>query len=221
MEARGVTPILNVSDMARSFAWFERLGWTKQWEWGDPPDFGAVNTGGGEIFLCLDGQGGRGEHAMWMSVWVEDVDVVHQHCVAQQIEITQPPTDFPWNVREMHVRHPDGHRFRFGTPIGVEEEVESFARRVRAQGPPLPIARVDVPVRLEARLAALLRDLAAHKGMDIGETLEETLLHTFEIMGGGVPSPHTPRTHRHILELKQKHGLDYDCHANYRFVETA
>ena len=23
-----------------------------------------------------------------------------------------PPTDEPWGVREMHVRHPDGHVFR-------------------------------------------------------------------------------------------------------------
>jgi hypothetical protein len=31
-----------------------------------------------------------------------------------------PPTDMPWNVREMHVRHPDGHVFRVGK--GLEED---------------------------------------------------------------------------------------------------
>ena len=34
MEATCITPILNVSDMAQSFDWFQRLGWTKNWEWG-------------------------------------------------------------------------------------------------------------------------------------------------------------------------------------------
>ena len=31
---------------------------------------------------------------------------------AQSLERTFPPTDMPWNVREMHLRHPDGNVFR-------------------------------------------------------------------------------------------------------------
>ena len=27
------------------------------------------------------------------------------------------PTDMSWGVREMHVRHPDGHVFRVGTSL--------------------------------------------------------------------------------------------------------
>jgi hypothetical protein len=30
------------------------------------------------------------------------------------------PTDEPWNVREFHLRHPDGHTFRVSA--GLEEE---------------------------------------------------------------------------------------------------
>jgi hypothetical protein len=37
MVAEGLTPILNVSNMAESFAWFAKLGWTKGWDWGEPP----------------------------------------------------------------------------------------------------------------------------------------------------------------------------------------
>jgi hypothetical protein len=81
-------------------------------------------------------------------------------------------------------------------------------------GPAVEIERVDVPVRLEKRLAALLEDLAAHKRMSVSSCLEETLLHTLE----GV-EPHTKRDLRHIEELKRKHGIDYDTHASYRFVE--
>ena len=46
--------------------------------------------------------------------------VLAQHCLKQDIEVTWPPTDMPWNVREMHVRHPDGHVFRIGR--GLEDE---------------------------------------------------------------------------------------------------
>jgi hypothetical protein len=47
-----VTPILNDSSLEESFAWFEKLGWRKHWDFGDPPDFGAVLCGDAEIFLC-------------------------------------------------------------------------------------------------------------------------------------------------------------------------
>ena len=99
MKAKGLTPILNVSDIAASFAWFEKWGWKKAWDWGTPPTFGAVYSGEEiQIFLCHGAQGGRGkgtntttfqvdddeaaDKGAWMSVWVDDVDAVHKECVA-------------------------------------------------------------------------------------------------------------------------------------------
>jgi len=133
MHAKRVVPILNVSNIRESFGWFEKLGWVKGWDWGDPPNFGGVCSGECEIFLCENGQGGRGkgdapltfghsggevgDKGVWMSIWVGDVDAVHRHCLAQGLEVTWPPTDMPWNVREMHVRHPDGHVFRIGQAL--------------------------------------------------------------------------------------------------------
>jgi catechol 2,3-dioxygenase-like lactoylglutathione lyase family enzyme len=133
MQAKRLNPILNVSNFRDSVAWFDKLGWKLDWEWGDPPDFGGVCSGQCEIFLCQNGQGGRGrgsgmtfgpegeqsaDQGVWMSIWVDDVDAVHERCVAQGLEVTWPPTDMPWNVREMHVRHPDGHVFRITQPRG-------------------------------------------------------------------------------------------------------
>jgi len=46
------------------------------------------------------------DRGVWMSIFVDDVDKSYRHCLAQGIEITWPPTDMPWGVREMHVRHP-------------------------------------------------------------------------------------------------------------------
>src|SRR5678815_1866228 len=104
MLAHRLTPILNVSDIRKSFEWFEKLGWKKGWDWGDPPTFGGVCSGACEIFLCQDGQGGRGRSSMkrtfgpdgddgqekgvWMSIWVDDVDAVHEHCVAQGLDLS-------------------------------------------------------------------------------------------------------------------------------------
>ena len=138
MLAKHLTPIVNVSNIQESFAWFEKLGWAKAWDWGDPPDFGAVRSGDCDIFLCLDGQGARGkgpsgttfgpegdqtaDTGSWICIAVDDVDAVYQHCLSQGLEVTCPPTDMPWNFREMHVRHPDGHVFRIGNTLDHDDD---------------------------------------------------------------------------------------------------
>ena len=134
MLANKLTPILNVSNLAESFVWFEDLGWTKTWEWGEPPSLGVVCSGECEIFLSQNAQGGRGKSAasdtseydtadlgVWMSVCVDDVDAVHDLCVIKGLDVTMPPTDKPWGVREMHLRHPDGHLFRIRRGDDVKE----------------------------------------------------------------------------------------------------
>jgi hypothetical protein len=136
MKVHHLTPILNVSDIRQSFEWFAKIGWRKGFDWGHPPTFGSVCCDESEIVLCEGGQGGRGrtglprtygpdsnealEKGVWMSMWVDDVDAVHERCVEHGIEITWPPTNMPWGAREMHVRHPDGHVFRVSQ--GIEEE---------------------------------------------------------------------------------------------------
>ena len=137
MRAKDVVPILNVSNIQESFAWFEKLGWEKSWDWGDPPDFGGVCSGEYQIFLCEDAQGGRGkgsntttfgswasqtaDKGAWICIMVEDANEVHRRCIDQGLDVTFPPTDMPWHLREMHVRHPDGHVFRIGNHLGEEE----------------------------------------------------------------------------------------------------
>ncbi len=111
-----VIPILNVTDIGASVAWFETLGWTAGFQWvpddsdGDPV-FGGVTAGGHEVYLCRDDQGERGA---WISVFVDDVREVHDRCVAADLDIIHPLTDEPWGIREFRVRHPDGHVLRIG-----------------------------------------------------------------------------------------------------------
>jgi hypothetical protein len=116
------------------------------------------------------------------------------------------PEDRPYGIRDYRVH--DLHGYELG-----------FGHHLFSQGPPVEIERVDVPVRLEKRLAALLNDLAAHKRMSLSSCLEEILLHTNEPLGDGVASPPTSGQLRFIQKLKARHGIDYDSHASYRFTE--
>jgi hypothetical protein len=137
---------------------------------------------------------------------VSQADELYEFHRANGVEIVEPPGDRRYGLRDYRVRDLHGYQLEFG-------------HHLFNQGEPIRIERVDVPVRLEKRLAALLHDLAAHKRMSLSSCLEEILLHTNEPLGEGVASPHTPHTLRHIQKLKRKHGIDYDSHGSYRFVE--
>lgn len=162
-----------------------------------------MNLGQVQVFLQ---SGGRGPGAGEVSFVVGEADGLYAFHQAAGVEIIEPIADREYGLRDYAVRDPDGNRLAFG-------------HYIYTAGPPVPIQRVDMPVRLEKRLAALLHDLAAHKRMSVDSLLEEILLHTNEPLGDGVASPHTPAQLRYIQELKQKHGIDYDSHASYRWVE--
>jgi catechol 2,3-dioxygenase-like lactoylglutathione lyase family enzyme len=196
---------LSVRDVAAAADFYaKRLGFTIAFLEGDPPSFAGVNLGRVQIFLTKGMPAPQGCSVYFV---IGDADELYEFHRSHGVEIVQAPQDRHYGLRDYTVRDLDGHFLNFGHRLPCPP------------GPPLKIERVDVPVRLEKRLAALLDDLAAHKRMSVSSCLEETLLHTFTPLGDGVASPHTARTLRYIQDLKKKHGIDYDTHASYRFVE--
>lgn len=196
--------ILAVGDVRSAVDFYTtKLGFSLAFAEGDPPRFAGVNLGQVQIFLQ---QGTASPQGCSVYFVVGDADELHQFHRSQDVEIAEPPNDRQYGLRDYTIRDPDGYRLTFG-------------HHLANAAPPIKIERVDVPVRLEKRLASLLYDLAEHKRMSVSSCLEEILLHTSEPYGGGVANPHTKRTIAYIQELKKKHGIDYDSHASYRFVE--
>jgi catechol 2,3-dioxygenase-like lactoylglutathione lyase family enzyme len=190
---------LPVNDVVTAVDFYTRkLGFRLGFTWGDPPTMAGVNLGDVQMFLK---QGAPNPAGCSVYFVVGNADDLHEFQLANGVEILQAPGDRPYGLRDYRVRDLNGYELGFG-------------HHLFNLGTPLEIERVDVPVRLERRLAALLTDLAAHKRMSLSSCLEETLLHTLEGVG-----PHTESDLRHIEKLKQKHGIDYDSHASYRFVE--
>ena len=144
MNPTHVTPILNVSDVAASIAWFAALGMPLQFAYGDEgpvsqealaagthAGFASVGGDGACVFLCEGAQGLRGGSeprfegddacgAMWLSLWWPDgsqVDQVHAEAVQRGVKVLMAPRDEPWGVRECHLQHPDGHVLRVSAAL--------------------------------------------------------------------------------------------------------
>ncbi len=198
-------PTLLVSDIATAVDFYvTRLGFHHRFSWGEPPTFAGVDLGNVTVHLQKEDYYVKG--ASEVGFIIDNADELYHFHKANGVKVVVPLEDRPYGIRDYRVRDHDGNYLAFGSYI-------------YNQGPDVKIERVDVPLRLEKRLAALLQDLAAHKHMSLSSCLEETLLHTFERVGDGVASPHTITTLNYIQELKKKHGIDYDTHASYRFVE--
>ncbi|HET8825275.1 MAG TPA: bleomycin resistance family protein [Terriglobales bacterium] len=109
----GVTPILNVRNVTASVDYYvNKLGFTKRWDWGEPPTFGCVSRDNVSIFLC---EGAQGQSGTWMMVFLDNVDELYQEYKERGANVLKPPTNMPWETREMNVEDPDGHRIRFGS----------------------------------------------------------------------------------------------------------
>ena len=112
MAIKGVTPVLNVSDVPASLVWFESLGWKRGFTWND----GGMIEGAGD----RNADGDDMTDGVWMSWWIDSVpslDELHATAVTLGYVVTMPPTNEPWGVREFHLRHPDGHMFRVSTGL--------------------------------------------------------------------------------------------------------
>ncbi|MEZ6002894.1 MAG: VOC family protein [Planctomycetota bacterium] len=142
MQIHQVTPILNVRDVPASLEFFEALGWQRTFAWNDagmiegaassnaagPAQFAGMCVAKSQLFLCRDGQGGRGgpgqdpdQTGVWMSWWMSspaEVDALYQRAGELGFETPMAPRNEPWGVREFWLRHPDGHTFRVSAGLG-------------------------------------------------------------------------------------------------------
>jgi hypothetical protein len=102
-------PILRVEDAAAAIAWYERLGFTKQWEHrfeSGFPAFVEVSRGGARLFLSEHQGDARPNTLVYLRV--RDVDAIASEFGVQA-------RDEPW-AREIELRDPDDNRLRIGTP---------------------------------------------------------------------------------------------------------
>ncbi|MGA5296623.1 glyoxalase superfamily protein [Streptomyces koyangensis] len=104
-----VVPILRVADAAAAVAWYERLGFARQWEHRFAPELPAfveVARGGVRLFLSEHEGDARPDTLIYLRV--RDVEAI-------AVEFGVTAEDAPW-AREIELRDPDGNRLRIGTP---------------------------------------------------------------------------------------------------------
>ncbi|HEX6553844.1 MAG TPA: VOC family protein [Ktedonobacteraceae bacterium] len=121
----GGHPILNVKNVDVSLDYYcSKLGFKRDFSWPPHceargqtvPTFAQVSRGNFSVMLAQEEQGGP---AMWIYLdlaSLDDLAALYQEYLANAVKIAEPPTDQPWDMREMLVEDVDGHVLRIGAP---------------------------------------------------------------------------------------------------------
>lgn len=104
-----VVPVLYIQDATRAIAWYERLGFRKEWEHQFEPGFPwFVSVARGRLRLYLSEHQGDARPNTLIHLYVADVDRVSE-------EFAVPIDEDGLAGRECHLEDPDGNRLRVAT----------------------------------------------------------------------------------------------------------
>lgn len=119
----GIAPVLLVSDLTASAAfWREMLGF-KVDLFNHPPDFAIAERDGVRVMLGLVPAAAKSKivpnwHVVPCSnqayIWVNDVDAMYAEVQSRGAQIDFTIYNTPWGTREFGVQDPAGHDIAFG-----------------------------------------------------------------------------------------------------------
>jgi predicted enzyme related to lactoylglutathione lyase len=120
----GISPVLLVSDLERSVAYYrDQLGFECE-VYGEPPDFATATRDQATILLALCAEPARIVpnwqivHNIWNAyIRVDDVDSVYREVQERGAGIDYTIYNAPHGFREFGVQDPDGHDLAFGQPL--------------------------------------------------------------------------------------------------------
>jgi catechol 2,3-dioxygenase-like lactoylglutathione lyase family enzyme len=101
--------------VVRSLEWYcDKLGFSEPATWGEPPGFGMANRDGFDLMLSraespADVHPNGGDVAD-LYIRIEDIEAEKRTLEAAGVTIERGPTRTFYNMIEIDIRDPDGHR---------------------------------------------------------------------------------------------------------------
>jgi ribosomal protein S18 acetylase RimI-like enzyme len=113
-----IAPILACSDVLACLDFCaERLGFEREWVWGDPPSDGAVRRDEVGLHFVRDSRLAERSRGFEAMVFVHDVDSLHAEHLERKAPIVSALETKPWHVREYTVALPSGFLLRFAQDV--------------------------------------------------------------------------------------------------------
>jgi len=175
--------ILAVADVVAAVRFYrDRLGFTGEWLWGEPPTFGGVSWGKVAVMFCLQSDLAARVEGHQHYFFVTGIDRLHERHRDSGVPVISPLEAKPWGLREYTVRDPNGYHLRFGEPITTRATAaaKELPQRVQLVERLPTVEEYETLVRavgwagamnLEAALAALQNTLYAVMAVEGGQAV--------------------------------------------------
>jgi catechol 2,3-dioxygenase-like lactoylglutathione lyase family enzyme len=116
-EIRSISAItFTTPDMARAVRFYEALGFSIAYG-GETDAFTSFRVGKGHLNLARDDGQPPSSGRARVIFYVDDVDAMYAHVLAQGFTPEAPPRDASWGERYFHLTDPDGHALSFARPF--------------------------------------------------------------------------------------------------------
>jgi GNAT superfamily N-acetyltransferase len=110
--------ILAVADVAAAVRYYrDKLGFAREWLWGEPPEVGGVSWGKVGVMFCLQPALAANIEGHQHSFLVTGIDRLHERHRDNGVQVISALEAKPWGLREYTVRDLNGYHLRFGEPI--------------------------------------------------------------------------------------------------------
>ncbi|MCB9797310.1 MAG: VOC family protein [Alphaproteobacteria bacterium] len=108
-----ITPALNVPDVARTTAWYRRLGFRLLDSVDFPPTWAMLALGEGVLILQSGGREGPSERRdADLHITVDDVEALYRS-LDWEVEVVKELQETAYGLKEFILRDPDGHWLTF------------------------------------------------------------------------------------------------------------
>jgi uncharacterized protein len=209
-----VAPGIPTTDMARTIAQYQRLGFTFSVPGSAVPPAGASfaigERDGVALHFALKPDHDPSRTATWVYISVEDADELSAELDASGAGQGRTPRDTDYQMRELAHIDPDGNLLLFGSPLRDDHAGQSAGEPVAAQ---VPAATHDPRVfefttaLTRGDVAGLRALLAADPGLATSLINSRTPLHLFADAPGHRPNP------AGVVSVLAAAGADLNAHA--------
>ena len=110
--------IFTVSDVKASLSYHQdKLGFEKAFEYGEPTFYVGLCSGGVQLHLISASRTPRQPGHGAVSIFVDDVDGLHDDLVKRGAKVLKAPADYDYGLRDFDVADLDGNMLFFGMEI--------------------------------------------------------------------------------------------------------
>lgn len=115
-------PVIASGDIRKAISYYvDVLGFTFDFEYGEPVVYAGVKSGEVEIYFSYDQEIAASINEQGICpevfIWLSDADKLFKEHLANGADVIDPISDRPWGARQYVIKDANGYHLKFAQPL--------------------------------------------------------------------------------------------------------